>query len=159
MRLYHFTDPRNIESIRRSGLLSWHQLVQQQIVHYPGSNEDSRRIDTRKCLENYVHLCLLPEHSMAELAVQHKRIENYVWLSVDDSVIRLASTLFSDQNATANAAIINDDPNTALSSKNPRAEVLVEGSIDINWTSFPSEVQPVRTLSENAIKIVDPIRF
>ena len=76
MRLYHFTDPRNIESIRRSGLLSWHQLVQQQIVHYPGSNEDSRRIDARKCLENYVHLCLLPEHSMAELAVQHKRIEN-----------------------------------------------------------------------------------
>ena len=159
MRLYHFTDPRNIESIGRSGLLSWHQLVQQQIVHYPGSNEDSRRIDARKCLENYVHLCLHPEHSMAELAVQHKRIENYVWLSIDDRVIRLASTLFSDQNATANAAIINDDPNTALSSKNPRAEVLVEGSIDINWISFPSEVKPVRTIGENAIKIVDPIRF
>jgi len=159
MRLYHFTDPRNIESIGRSGLLSWHQLVQQQIVHYPGSNEDSRRIDARKCLENYVHLCLLPEHSMAELAVQHKRIENYVWLSIDDRVIRLASTLFSDQNATANAAIINDDPNTALSSKNPRAEVLVEGSIDINWISFPSEVKTVRTIGENAIKIVDPIRF
>ena len=159
MRLYHFTDPRNIESIRRSGLLSWHQLVQQQIMHYPGSNEDSRRIDARKCLENYVHLCLLPEHSMAELAVQHKRIENYVWLSIDDRVIRLASTLFSDQNATANAAIINDDPKTAFSSKNPRAEVLVEGSIDINWISFPSEVKPVRTIGENAIKIVDPIRF
>ena len=159
MRLYHFTDPRNIESIKRFGLMSWQQLVQRGINHYPGSNDDSRRLDARKSLENYVRLCLFPKHSMAELAVQHKRIDSFVWLSIDDRVIRLATSLFSDQNATANAAIINDDPNTALSSKNPRAEVLVEGSIDINWISFPSELQSVRPLSENAIKIVDPIRF
>ena len=159
MQLYHFTDPRNLESIRLFGLMSWQQLIQQDIGHFPGSDKDSRRIDARKCLGNYVHLCLRPEHSMAELAVKQKRIESFVWLSIDCSVIRLETTQFSDQNATANAAIINDDPNTALSSKNPRAEVLVEGSIDINLISFPSEVQPVRTLGENAIKIVDPIRF
>ena len=159
MRLYHFTDPRNLESIRLFGLMSWQQLIQQDIVHFPGSDKDSRRIDARKCLGNYVHLCLRPEHSMAELAVKQKRIESFVWLTIDCSVIRLETTQFSDQNATARAAIINHDPQTALASRNPRAEVLVEGSIDINWISFPSEVQPARSLSENAIKIVDPIRF
>ena len=159
MRLYHFTDPRNIESIKRFGLMSWQQLVQRGINHYPGSNDDSRRLDARKSLENYVRLCLFPKHSMAELAVKHKRIESFVWLSIDDRVIRLATSLFSDQNATANAAIINPDPQTALASNNPRAEVLVEGSIDLRWISFPSEVQPGILVKNDSINIVDPITF
>ena len=159
MRLYHFTDPRNIESIRRFGLMSWKQLVQRDIKHHPGSNEDSRRIDARKCLENYVHLCLFPEHSMAELAVKQKRIESFVWLSIDCSVISLETTQFSDQNATANSAIINHDPKTALSSKNPRAEVLVEGSIELRCISFPREVQPGILGKNDSINIVDTITF
>ena len=142
MQLYHFTDPRNLESIRLFGLMSWQQLIQQDIGHFPGSDKDSRRIDARKCLENYVHLCLFPEHSMAELAVKQKRIES-----------------FSDQNATANAAIINHDPQTALASNNPRAEVLVEGSIDLRWISFPSEVQPGILGKNDSSNIVDPITF
>ena len=121
MQLYHFTDPRNLESIRLFGLMSWQQLIQQDIGHFPGSDKDSRRIDARKCLENYVHLCLFPEHSMAELAVKQKRIESFVWLTIDCSVIRIETTQFSDQNATANAAIINHDPQTALAINNPRA--------------------------------------
>jgi hypothetical protein len=159
MQLYHFTDPRNLESIRLFGLMSWQQLIQRDIGHFPGSDNDSRRIDARKCLENYVHLCLFPEHSMAELAVKQKRIESFLWLTIDCSVIRIETTQFSDQNATANAAIINHDPQTALASKNPRAEVLVEGSIDLRCISFPSEVQTGILGKNDSINIVDPITF
>ncbi len=159
MQLYHFTDPRNLESIRHFGLMSWQKLIQRDIGHFPGSDNDSRRIDARKCLENYVHLCLRPEHSMAELAVKQKRIKSFIWLTIDSSVIRLESTLFSDQNATANAAIINHDPRTALASKNPRAEVLVEGSISLRCISFPSEVLPGILGKNDSINMVDPITF
>ena len=159
MQLYHFTDPRNLESIRRFGLMSWQQLVQRDIEHFPGSDKDSRRIDARKCLGNYVHLCLHAEHSMAGLAVKQKRIESFVWLTIDDRVIRIGTTQFSDQNATANAAIINHDAQTALASKNPRAEVLVEGSIELRCISFPREVQPGILGKNDSINIVDTITF
>ena len=96
---------------------------------------------------------------MAELAVKQKRIKSFIWLTIDSSVIRLESTQFSDQNATANAAIINHDPRTALASKNPRAEVLVEGSISLRCISFPSEVQPGILGKNDSINMVDPITF
>jgi len=96
---------------------------------------------------------------MAELAVKQKRIESFLWLTIDCSVIRIETTQFSDQNATANAAIINHDPQTALASKNPRAEVLVEGSIDLRCISFPSEVQTGILGKNDSSNIVDPITF
>jgi len=141
MPLYHFTDPRNIPSIRENGLLSWQQLKIRGITHFPASNDLSRNLDAAKNLQNYVRLCLQQQHPMATMALFEGRIGNLVWLVIDDAVLQLQTTLFSNRNAAANAAIINRDPHTALGSNDQQAEVLVAESIEPRWIIFPSESQ------------------
>ncbi len=139
MPLYHFTDPQNLPCIRRIGLLSWHQLGLRDIDHFPASNELSRDLDAAKDLEDYVRLCRRPDHPMATCALMEERISDVVWLIIDDSVIGWRETLFSDSNATANYATINNNAHTALGSNDPQAEVLVKGSISPRWITFPPE--------------------
>ena len=45
--------------------------------------------------------------------------------------------MFSDVNAVSNQAIINDDKRTFLNSNDIQAEVLVYGSLNTNWITFP----------------------
>lgn len=137
MALYHFTDERNLWSIQRRGLLSWRALVDRGINHYPGSSDLSRRLDERDGLDNFVRLCLNDVHPMAFCAVAERRIVNLVWLMVDDHILNFAA-LFSDKNATANGAIVDEDPSTALDSNDQQAEVLVPGFVAARWISFPS---------------------
>ncbi len=137
MALYHFTDPRNIPSIKKYGLLSWRRLVDRGIIHFPASSELSRELDERKQLDDYVRLCLRPEHPMAYRAIHEDRVDGLVWLKVDRTVARFRSTLFSDRNAAATGAIINSDWATAFKSDDPQAEVLVEGFIGTKWIEFP----------------------
>lgn len=138
MPLYHFTDPRNIPSIRRHGLLSWTQLKTLGKCHFPASNKLSRNLDTQKGLQNYVRLCLHPNHPMAFRALMDWRIRDVVWLTVSDAVINWHTTLFSDMNAASRRARINSNPQTALESPDPQAEVLVEGSIETQWIEIPN---------------------
>lgn len=136
MPLYHFTDERNIWSIRRRDLLSRRALVDRGINHYPGSSDLSRRLDERDGLDNFVRLCLSDDHPMAYCAVEEGRIVNLVWLTIDDQVLNFA-TRFSNTNATANDAIVNGDRQTALASSDRQAEVLVPGFVAVKWITFP----------------------
>lgn len=136
--LYHFTDHRNLVSIRRLGLLSWHRLSDRGIVHIPASNDLSRQLDSRHGLEDYVRLCLTNYHPMATAAVAQGRVDQIAWLRVDHVVVRF-DPLFADRNATANGAIINRDPTTAYDSTDPQAEVLIPGFIAVRWITFPDQ--------------------
>ena len=129
MPLYHFTDCRNIKSIHKHGLLSWEQLRQKGIESIPASDTFSRNRDHRNKLQNFIHLCLTAQHSMTDRAIYEKRIESIIWLKIDDSVIERKTTLFCNQNSTANAAYWDDNPKTAFDSKLINAEVLVKESI------------------------------
>lgn len=140
MPLYHFTDSRNLPSILGLGLRSWYDLERRGVKHIPGSSPLSRQLDARKNLQDYVRLSLRPSHPMATVAINEGRIARLVWLTVDDAVLRWRSTLFSDCNAAANAAIINSDPETALNSTDIQAEILVKGSVAVRWITFPEEV-------------------
>ena len=146
MPLFHFTDSRNLESIRELGLLSWKRLLQKKITHWPASSEDSRTLDARLNLQDYIRLCLRPDHPMARRAIYEGRIRDYVWLEIDPNVVHWKSTLFSSDNAVAKRAIINSDYKTSLESPSIQAEVLVHGRIDQRWITFPKP-RPV-TLSE-----------
>ena len=125
MTLFHFTDSRNLPSIQKNGLLSWKRLVGRNIVHWPASSEDSRKLDARSNLENYIRLCTRREHPMASCALYEGRIKDYVWLEISDAVTQWTSTLYSSDNAVAKRAIINNDPHTALKSNSIQAEVLI----------------------------------
>jgi hypothetical protein len=136
--LYHFTDHRNLVSIRKLGLLSWCRLSDCGIVHIPASNALSRELDIRHGLEDYVRLCLTNYHPMATAALAQGRVEHIAWLRVDPIVIRFGA-LFADRNATATGAIINRDPAVAYESTDPQAEVLIPGFIAVKWITFPDQ--------------------
>ena len=146
--LYHFTDPRNLPSIRKYGLLSWKRLLSRRIDHYPASNALSRELDDRHNLGDYVRLCVRREHPMASRAVFERRIIDFVWLEVNIAVIRWGSTRFSNDNAASNRALVNSDPKTAMESSSNQAEVLVCGGLGVRWITFPSE-----SIQENWVSV------
>ncbi len=128
MKLYHFTDASNVDSIMKNGLLSWQELELRRIDHRPGSNRLSRDLDKRKGLEDYVRLSTWRNHPMAWVA-KKDRIENLVWLAVDEAVLDHPDALYSNTNATANRARISRKLATALLIGDRQAEVLVKNSI------------------------------
>lgn len=136
--LFHFTDPRNIPSIKKYGLLSWEQLLNRNIIHYPASNELSRNLDRRYNLENYVRLSLTQNHPMFSAAIYYGRVQSLIWLKINPNVIDLSDTLFSNTNATCNQVIINQFKDTALKSNDLQAEVLVKEKIDPSYIIFNS---------------------
>ena len=138
MKLFHFTDSRNLPSIQKNGLLSWNRLVGRNIEHWPASSEDSRKLDARSNLEDYIRLCTRREHPMAARALYEGRIRDYVWLEISDVVTQWVTTLYSSDNAVAKRAIINNDPLTALNSNFIQAEVLILTRLDPRWITFPS---------------------
>lgn len=100
--LYHFTDRRNIESIRRhGGLYSWNYCNTHNIsIPYAGGNSTSRSLDCRYNLEDYVRLSFCDDHPMTFRLSQDGY--DLVLLKIKVDVAELEATLFSDMNATDN---------------------------------------------------------
>ena len=76
-RLYHFTDRRNLDSIRaQGGLYPLSDLVNRGVnIAAPGGNQWSRDADEPKGMGRYVHLCFRSNHPMEYQARQDGRIE------------------------------------------------------------------------------------
>jgi len=104
--LYHFTDKRNIESIKYlGGLYSWRYLEDNDIdIPMPGGNDLSRELDTRfSDWSDYVRLSFCEYHPM----INRLKRAGYdlVILKIDSSIISETSYI-SDRNATSNDANI-----------------------------------------------------
>ncbi len=99
--LYHFTDSRNLGSIRKhGGLYSWWRCKQMGIeVPAPGSDRRSREMDCENKLQDYVRLSFSHLHPMKHVARKEGRVKNIKTLVIDTSVIYLEPTLFSNVNA------------------------------------------------------------
>lgn len=147
MPLYHFTDPRNLPSIREHGLLSWQQLEDRGIKHFRASDQLSRKLDSDKGLQNYVRLYSQRTCEMLVQARKQGRIRFPVWLEIDRAVTLLETTRFSNRNATRGGVRITNDPITAFGSKDPQAEILVFGSIAPEWIT----VSTVDDLDDDAL--------
>ena len=90
---YHFTDTRNLASIREhGGLLPWSHI--QGKVPAPGGNDWSHDADAIKGQDQYVHLCFLPEHPMEFVAKRDGRIVESRFLRIDPSIIHTPGILF-----------------------------------------------------------------
>jgi len=89
--IYHFTDKRNIESIKsRGGLLPRSKLTEPYI---PGGNQWSIEADDMIGMQNYVHLCFLSKHPMEFLAREEGRIDP-IWLEISTDVLDIPGILY-----------------------------------------------------------------
>lgn len=106
--LYHFTAESNLESIRKSGgLFSWKYLQNHSIFYEGGGNEDSKSLDLRKHLENYVRLSFCKDHPMS-FHVRNRIKGELVLLEIDPSILFKEGVLVSDINAADNCAKIQE---------------------------------------------------
>lgn len=106
--LYHFTDRENLESIiKNGGLFSWADCEQKGIsISKPGGSLDSRNLDKRDNLQNFVRVSFVREHPMMYVAMNDGRISNPVVLEIDPEVIYWQDSLYADRNATKNGALV-----------------------------------------------------
>ena len=85
--VYHFTDTRNLPSIRQHGLLPMAEIKAMELSTTPGGNQWSLDADKMFGMDKYVHLCFFRDHPMAYIAKQEGRIENYIYLRIDPTII------------------------------------------------------------------------
>ena len=106
--LYHFTDRENLESIiKNGGLYSWADCEQKGIsISKPGGSLDSRNLDKRDNLQNFVRVSFVREHRMMYVAMNDGRISSPVVLEIDPEVIYWQDSLYADRNATKNGALV-----------------------------------------------------
>ncbi len=97
--LYHFTDNRNIQSIKRhGGLLSWYYCRTHNIpIPYQGGDDVSMELDKKYGLQDYVRLSFCNEHPMKYRLEQSGCAIKVLRIKVD--VALLKDTQFSDMNA------------------------------------------------------------
>lgn len=95
--LYHFTDRRNLASIREhGGLYPMTKLKKRNIkVPAPGGNEWSQDADGMKGVDAYVHLCFRNTHPMEYLARQEGRIGDTIFLQIHPDVLTWEGVLFT----------------------------------------------------------------
>ena len=102
-RFYHFTDKQNLIRIKQfGGLYSWYYCEQNGIdIPNPGGDFDSRRLDARHGLQDYVRLSFCDDHPMAYR--KHKDGASLVLLYIDLEVAAFKDTQFTDRNAASNS--------------------------------------------------------
>lgn len=101
VKLYHFTDRDNLESIiKNGGLYSWMDCERKGIkINKPGGSSSSRQLDSSRNLENYVRVSFTTQHPMMYVAMKDGRISNPVILEIDPEVIYWNESLFANLNA------------------------------------------------------------
>ena len=145
--LYHFTDSRNIPSIKKHGLYSFAALkaklnLDSGTDFYPASSENSREIDYRRDLNNYIRLCSEKNHPMATIALNENRINSVSWIKLDFAEIvfknnfRENHVLFSNINAASNNAVVDGNYSTFTQSHDIQKEVLVRFNIPLTQLEF-----------------------
>ena len=96
---FHFTDVRNVESIRQHGIQSLSEIRRLGIeVAVYGSNTLSRSLDEERGLDKYVHLCFKNEHPMEYVArVGQQRITESWFIPVSKDILFIDGVRFSPQ--------------------------------------------------------------
>lgn len=75
-------------------------------ISKPGGSLDSRNLDKRDNLQNFVRVSFVREHPMMYVAMNDGRISNPVVLEIDPEVIYWQDSLYADRNATKNGALV-----------------------------------------------------
>lgn len=162
---YHFTDKRNLESIRKmGGLYSWQYCEDHNIeIARPGGDSTSRSLDRRHGLQDYVRVSFCTDHPMKWILEQQGY--DMVLLKVKIDVACLEGTLFSDINATDNnhhhggsladlqrinipATQQNFVSRESDIFKQHQAEVMVKTFIPLEYIEMPN-ITPIRKIYDD----------
>lgn len=101
--LWHFTHRRNVDSIKKHGLLCLAQLKAKGIdIPAPGGNDLSHSLDENCGLDHYVHLGFISSHPMLKPARDDGRIVDTAFLRIDPVVLTWGGTLFAPDVANKN---------------------------------------------------------
>lgn len=95
LRLFHFTDTRNLPSIRTHGILS--RKVMKDIGVRPvafGGDDLSQGLDDLAGFDEYVHLCLFDDHPVAYKARKDGRLLIVRYLPISKNVLGSDGVLF-----------------------------------------------------------------
>ncbi len=144
LNLYHFTDIRNLDSIRKNGLFGWlalenHMYYAKDVDYFPAVDENnvSRALDSRYRhdvngdLKNYVRLSSHKKHWMAENAPS--RGLEITFLVISNKIFTDLNCLFSDMNTNKTASTVSKHPEVFLQSNDKHAEVLVHRHIPVKY--------------------------
>lgn len=140
LNLFHFTDIRNLDSIKKQGLFGWLTLENQlnykkDIDYFPAVDEgnlsralDSKyRHDVSGDLKNYVRLSSHKKHWMAENS--YRRGLNLVFLLISNEIFNDLNCLFSNMNTNKTESTVSKNPDVFLESNDKHAEILVHRHI------------------------------
>lgn len=116
--LYHFTDKRNLKSIKQTGcLLSQDELTRRNIKPTYASSNDSRLNDQAQGLSDYVRLSFVKSHPMMHTAMTCGRISRPEIIEISPMVLLLPGVLYSDRNALKYGARIGSNASSLLNVK------------------------------------------
>ena len=106
--LYHFTDAKNLDSIRKYGLLSWITLGKNNLYYEPVADDLSHELDLKKGWENYVRLSFCKYHPMGQTKANKKNSEIVI--------LKISPKILIDRVDTKKSVIIT---NTNATTTNP----------------------------------------
>lgn len=107
---YHFTDRANIPSIKKHGICAWEFCSNNSIeIVLASSSEQSRSLDKRDNLQNYVRVSFTKQHPMMFIALKEGRIKDPVILEISTEVALWKYTKYADRNAVKNGAKVGDN--------------------------------------------------
>lgn len=92
---YHFTDRRNLTSIKSSGLLCTSLLRFRKVGVITGGNDWSLDADRRFGMDQFVHLCFLPSHPMEYSARKKGTIDSSKFLKIEPDVLKFPGVKFT----------------------------------------------------------------
>jgi hypothetical protein len=105
-QFYHFTDRKNIDSIRERGLLCTSELRRLGLLENvtTGGDTNSLNSDRQKGTDQFVCLCFTDNHPMSHIASVERNLSP-VYLKIDPEVIKLPGVMItnaaSNQNGVA----------------------------------------------------------
>lgn len=109
VKLYHFTDERNLESIdKMGGLYSWRYLDNHAVDYFRGGNELSRKCDISNGVDNDVSLGFIRNHPMLFTLISNNRIKNPHIYEINPVVCFVKDTKFCNTIANTSGVDVNN---------------------------------------------------